>query len=121
MRLVMSNQACLLAEDSPSPPALQHDGDTVANTLFVAGCAYQVPAVWLFCFGSDDLSHYQGEAGPVPALVAEMDKVRQRLADRDRRARDLFPEHEAIWERWRGVIDAIDRQYLKADFCEIQA
>jgi hypothetical protein len=116
----MSNQACLLADDTPHPPSPEHDDEPETNRLFVAGCAYQVPVFWLFCFGAEDLTHYEDDEGPVPALIAEMDKVRQRLADRDQRARELFPEHVAIWERWCQAIDAIDRQYLKADVGEIQ-
>jgi hypothetical protein len=116
----MSNQACLLADDDPHPPSPEHDDDPATNRLFVAGCSCQVPVFWLFCFGADDISHYEDEDGPVPVLIAEMDKVRQRLAERDAKARELFPQHVAVWERWCGVIDKVDRQYLKTDLVEVQ-
>jgi hypothetical protein len=116
----MSNQACLIADDTPHPPAPELDDDPATNRLFVAGCSGRVPVFWLFCFDTHDLTHYQDDDGPVPALIAEMDKVRQRLADRDAKARELFPQYVAVWEQWRRVIDRIDRQYLKTDFVEVQ-
>jgi len=116
----MSNKACLLADDTPHPPSPEHDDDPGREPLSVAGCAYQVPAFWLFCFDAHDLTHYEDAGGPVPTLIAEMDKVRQRLADRDRRARDLFPQHVAVWEEWCKAIDRVDRQYLKMDVIELQ-
>ena len=117
----MSNKACLLADDTPHPPSPEYDDDPGRNPLFIAGCAFQVPAFWLFCFDAQDLTHYEDADGPVPTLIAEMDKVRQRLADRDGKARDLFPQHVTVWEEWRKAIDLVDREYLKMDVVELQA
>lgn len=115
----MSNPVSLLADDTPHPPRPGRDlpGD---GPVTVAGCADRVPVFWLFCFGADDLSYYEGPEGPVPLLVAEMDKVRQRLAERDHLARDLFPAHTSLWERWGKAIESLDRHYLKADLSGAQ-
>lgn len=117
----MSNQACLYAEDTPSgynPEAKGHEPQ--ANTLFVAGAAYQIPVYWLFCFDSNtDFVEVKLSDGEYSTLVSPVPAVRKRLAQRDALARALFPEYVADWERWRRVVESVDRQYLKLDPYEL--
>lgn len=53
-----------------------------------------------------------------------MKRVRARLKEREKRAVGLFPDHAALWARWREVVELLDRSYLKADLetllCEVE-
>jgi hypothetical protein len=117
----MSNKACLFAEDTPAPynPAATKK-DPQAHSVFIAGAAYQIPVFWLFCFEEEDFVVVRlSRKESFSTLVAPMEKVRWRLAERDKLARDFFPEAAEIWSGWRKTIEAIDRSYLKLDVCEI--
>jgi hypothetical protein len=114
----MSNQAVLFAEDTP-----ELDNEE-CDKFFVAGCAYQVPIFWLFCFDPDNLVEHrvendEGDSDVVPDLVSDMVSVRRRLEERDELARSRFPEHTAIWEEWRQAVESVEQPYLKTDLGEI--
>jgi len=118
----MSNQACLFAENTPDvvgPDSPRRDRRRT-KTVFFAGCAWQVPVFWLFCFDSEDLSDYECNDGSlIPTLVSHMDRVRARLAERDALARSLFPQYVSVWEKWRQAVEKIKRTFLKTSLCEI--
>jgi hypothetical protein len=117
----MSNRACLFAEDTPDAyNPMVEESDEGANTLFVAGAAYQIPVFWLCCFDEENFVDVDlGEDGTLSALVAPMADVRRRLSERHGRVIDLFPAHVAVWKQWRKVIESVDRRFLKLDPCEI--
>src|SRR3954451_6608858 len=116
----MSKQACLLAEDDPEPVHPEAERERRGKTEFITEGVYRIPVFWLFCFDRGDLVTLTLANGdPLPTLVAGMKKVRRRLAQRDRLARELFPEHVGIWEEWREQNEAVEQRYLKADLCEI--
>lgn len=119
----MSNQSCLLADDDPAPYRYDDDG---GDALTVAGCAYQVPVFWLFCFDPGDLSvvpsvpdEGSGESQPIPTLTAAMARVHARLAERERLALRLFGPHADVWREWRAGVESVGRAFLKAEMCEI--
>jgi hypothetical protein len=114
----ISNKAALFAQDTPDL-----DGES-RDTFFVAGCAYQVPILWLFCFDTDSLTLHrvendEGESALIPDLVSSMASVRQRLAKRDELARAHFPKHTAVWEEWRQAVESVEMPYLKTGLVEI--
>jgi hypothetical protein len=116
----MSNQACLFAEDTPAPyDPIAEESDPGANTVQVAGAAYQVPAFWLACFDKADIAVVESEEGDIPQLVSEMDRVRPRLAEREAAVKELFPSHVAAWDEFRRAVEAAGRKYLKVDAYEI--
>lgn len=112
----MSNRAYLVAEDSPDlvGPGTRRDGRGASGTVVFAGCAWQVPVFWSFCFGLEDLGEFRCADGDgVPALVSPMGRVRRRLAERDALARSTFWQHAAAWRTWRAAVEAVPRGYLK--------
>jgi hypothetical protein len=116
----MSNQAILFAEDTPAAYNPEQKGtDRQANTLHIAGAAYQIPVFWLFCFAEEDFVDVHMSQGRFSTLVTNMGQVRRRLTERDTLAREFFPAHAGIWSHWRAVIEAVDRRYLKLDPYEI--
>lgn len=116
----MSNQACLFAEDTAAPyNPLAEKRDPLANTVQLAGAAYQIPAFWLFCFDNNDMVEVESEEGKIPSLVCAMSRVRFRLAERDRAASELFPGHTHAWQEFRKAVEAAGRKYLKIDAYEI--
>lgn len=116
----MSNQACLFAEDTASPYDPFAEGDEAgANTLQIAGAAYQIPAFWLACFEKADVAVVASEEGEIPQLVCEMGRVRTRLAEREPAVKELFPGHAGAWDDFRRAVEAAGRKYLKVDASEI--
>lgn len=116
----MSNQACLFAEDTPAPyDPFAEESDPGADTVQVAGAAYQVPAFWLACFDKADIAVVESEEGDIPQLVSELDRVRSRLAEREVVVKELFPAHAKAWEEFRRAVEAAGRKYLKVDAYEI--
>ncbi len=116
----MSNQACLFAEDTPTPydPFAEEDKPG-ANMLIIAGAAYQVPVFWLACFDQDDIAVIESEEGDIPELVSEMAVVRSRLSEREAMVKDLFPGHAPAWDEFRQAIEGVGQKYLKVDAYEI--
>src|SRR5262249_42160398 len=93
--------------------------DPGANTVQVAGADGQLPVFWLFCFDVGDIAVVESDDGAIPALVAEMARVRGRLAERGAMATELFPSHAHAWDEFREAIEAAGRKYLKVDAYEI--
>jgi hypothetical protein len=117
---VVSNQACLFAEDTSAPyDPLAEKCDPGANTVQVAGAAYQIPAFWLACFDTADIAVVESEEGDIPQLVSELERVRFRLAEREAAVQELFPAHAAAWDEFRCAVEAAGRKYLKVDTYEI--
>ncbi len=116
----MSNQACLFAEDTPTPfdPFAEGD-DPRANTVEIAGAASQIPAFWLSCFDKEDIALIESEDGDLPTLVSDMARVRARLAERDATVKELFPGHAGAWNEFRRAVEGAGRKYLKVDAYEI--
>jgi hypothetical protein len=112
----------MFAENTPDvvgPDSPRQDGRKT-RTVYFAGCAWQVPVFWLFCYDLEDLSDYQCDDGSlIPTLVTPLERVRARLAERDGLARSLFPQYVSVWEEWRQAVEKLKRHYLKADMCEI--
>jgi hypothetical protein len=116
----MSNQACLFAEDTPTPfDPFGEEGAPGANTVQIAGAAYQLPAFWLSCFDKDDIAVIESEEGDLPALVSELARVRARLGERGALVKGLFPAHAAAWNEFRRAVGGVGRKYLKVDAYEI--
>jgi hypothetical protein len=116
----MSNQACLFAEDTPAPyDPLAEESEPGANTVQVAGAAYQLPPFWLACFDKGDIAVVESEEGDIPQLVSELDRVRSRLAEREAAVKELFPAHVAAWDKFRRAVEAAGRKFLKVDAYEI--
>src|SRR5262245_9846592 len=117
---VMSNQACLFAEDTPAPyDPLSEEDDPGAKTVQIAGAACQLPAFWLACFDKADIAVVESEEGNIPQLVSEFDRVRSRLAEREAAVTELFPAHTAAWGEFRRAVEAASRKYLKVDAYEV--
>jgi len=110
----------LFAEDTPTPYNPSADGSqSGANTVWVAGAAYQIPAFWLYCFDKANLAVVVSEGDTIPALVSEMAPVSSRLAEREAVAKEVFPAYGRAWDEFRRAVEAADRKYLKLDACEI--
>ena len=116
----MSNQACLFAEDTPAPHNPAKPMNARAESVYIAGAAYQIPVFWMFCFEEEDFVNVRlSSRQSFSTLVAPMAKVRPRLQARDALALEYFPDGAEIWSGWRKTIEAVDRRYLKVDTCEI--
>lgn len=118
----MSNQAWLLANDSPQPvnPHAE-DSDAATDARFLAGAEYAVPAFWLACFDPKHLVVVQTDDGELTTLVAPVAEARKRLARNEAAVRELFPHYAESWQLWRGLIDGVGQGYLKLDASEIAA
>jgi hypothetical protein len=85
----------MFAENTPDvvgPDGPRRDGRKT-RTVYFAGCAWQVPVFWLFCYDFEDLTDYECDDGAlVPTLVTPMERVRARLEERDEPVRSLFPQ-----------------------------
>src|SRR5689334_1675220 len=94
----MANRSCLFADNDPRPLRYEGEGAEVSDgAVFICGCAYQVPVLWLFCFDPEDLT----------------------LAERENRARSLFPEHAEVWDEFVEALNAIEPDHLKVEMGEI--
>jgi len=121
----MANRSCLFADGDPEPLRyVRNDDDEFSVTygkryVLVAGCAWQVPVFWLFCYDPEDLTIAEAGDDEIPTLTAPIERVKARLAEREKRARRLFPEHADVWAEWVAAIRKVKRPYLKVEMSEI--
>ncbi len=119
----MSNQACLFANDNPLPcnPHAE-DSDAATDARILAEADYAVPVFWLACFDTNHLVILDVDGdGTLTTVVAPLDEVRQRLAQRDAALRELFPHYTDSWDAWRSLLDTVEEGFLKLDASEISA
>jgi hypothetical protein len=121
----MANRSCLFANNDPEPLRYELDDDDCFSAgvgkqcVFVAGCAWQVPVFWLFCFDPEDLTLAEAGEDQIPTLTAPMQRVKARLAEREKRARSLFPELAGVWTEFVAAVTRVKRKYLKVEMGEI--
>jgi len=82
-------------------------------------CLPDPPCSGCFCFAKEDLVDVQLSKSKFSTLIAPLPNVRQRLLERDKLAREVFPDSADLWSGWRTVIDSVDRAYLKLDPYEL--
>jgi len=116
----MSAVATLYAENTPTPPSPYPEPTSKvlkakSKTVFVASVANRIPVFWLFCFEEDNVVDVSFEGERFSTVVSDLASVRERLAARDSLAKQWFPEHARLWDRWREVIDSLHRKFLKVD------
>jgi hypothetical protein len=113
----MSSTFDLYAHDTPLPfnpddPGGENDPTPSRPTVDIASAGW-CPVFWCAGFNAtEDMVDVASSEGTFPAVVAPLESVRARLAERDGLVRDVFPAHIDLWTRWRACIDRVDRLYL---------
>lgn len=103
----MSDNAMLLALDSPNPPA-EHDGMQPLGALLVAN--YSVPILWLSLFDTDGLLTWPGIGGRGFTAVVQpragcVERSRARLGHWSRRWPAVFGEMHGPWLSYLAGLD----------------
>ncbi len=120
----MSNEAYLIATDSPGPAGVNFDSEVGYDPEeIVANAPYALPVFWLSLFDTADLMFLDvtgdDDEVTVPSLVAERIEAKRRLDERREVLAQTFPEFRPTWERFAGFVDRMTPRFVKVQMQEL--
>jgi hypothetical protein len=114
----MANRSWLIGEDLPNPVNPETDLDLGRHVLCTG--RYKIPAFWLFCYGSKDLTSFVDDGGSAwPTFVADRATILRNLENRAELAIRTFPGQLREWEAWLTLMVGCDFAYIKVECWDI--
>jgi uncharacterized protein with HEPN domain len=120
----MSNEAYLIATDTPGPAGVDFDSDVGYDPEeIIAYAPVAIPVFWLSLFDMTDLMTLEMEGEDedfsVPSLVAERTRAIRRLGERRELLAETFPEFRPSWDRFAALINRLTSRFVKLQMQEI--
>ncbi len=120
----MSNEAYLIATDTPGPAGVDFDSEVGYDSEeIIANAPVAIPVFWLSLFDASDLMTLdvegEDEDVAVPSLVAERTQAIRRLGERRELLAETFPEFRPSLERFAALINRLTSRFVKLQMQEI--